>query len=76
MVDDICAYGGTFYYSACALKDKGANEISCYVTHLENSVLDKEKGKLIQGDIIKTIYATNSIFRGMASNKIKIVREF
>ena len=76
MVDDICAYGGTFYYSACALKDKGANEISCYVTHLENSVMDKEKGKLIQGDLIKTIYATNSIFRGVASHKIKIVREF
>ena len=76
MVDDICSYGGTFYYSACALKDKGANEISCYVTHLENSVMDKEKGKLIQGDLIKTIYATNSIFRGVASHKIKIVREF
>ena len=76
MVDDICAYGGTFYYSACALKDNGANEISCYVTHLENSVMDKEKGKLIQGDLIKTIYATNSIFRGVASHKIKIIREF
>jgi ribose-phosphate pyrophosphokinase len=76
MVDDICAYGGTFYYSACALKDKGANDISCYVTHLENSVMDKEKGKLIQGDLIKTIYATNSIFRGNANEKIKIVREF
>lgn len=76
MVDDICAYGGTFYYSACKLKDLGANEISCYVTHLENSVMDKEKGKLIQGDLIKTIYATNSIFRGEANEKIKIVREF
>ena len=76
MVDDICAYGGTFYYSACKLKDLGANDISCYVTHLENSVMDKEKGKLIQGDLIKTIYATNSIFRGVASHKIKIVREF
>ena len=76
MVDDICAYGGTFYYSACKLKDLGANDISCYVTHLENSVMDKEKGKLIQGDLIKTIYATNSIFRGEANEKIKIVREF
>ena len=81
MIDDICAYGGTFYYSACALKDKGANDISCYVTHLENSVMDKEKGKLIQGDLIKTIYATNSIFRGtngngLVPNKIKIIREF
>ena len=81
MIDDICAYGGTFYYSACALKDKGANDISCYVTHLENSVMDPKKGKLIQGDLIKTIYATNSIFRGTngnvpVPNKIKIIREF
>lgn len=87
MVDDICAYGGTFYYSALRLKELGAKDISCYVTHLENSVMDKEKGKLIDAkwyshdgktseDLIKTIYATNSIFRGVASNKIKIVREF
>lgn len=76
MIDDICAYGGTFCYSALRLKELGAKDISCYVTHLENSVMDKEKGKLIQGDLIKTIYATNSIFRGMASNKIKIIREF
>ena len=76
MVDDICAYGGTFYYSALRLKELGANDISCYVTHLENSVLDKEKGKLIQGDLIKTIYATNSIFRGEANEKIKIIHEF
>ena len=56
MVDDICAYGGTFYYSACALKDKGANDISCYVTHLENSVMDQQKGKLIQGDLIHQLH--------------------
>lgn len=87
MVDDICAYGGTFYYSALRLKELGAKDISCYVTHLENSVMDKEKGKLIDAkwyshdgktseDLIKTIYATNSIFRGVDSNKIKIIREF
>ena len=87
MVDDICAYGGTFYYSAVKLKELGVKDISCYVTHLENSVMDKEKGKLIDAkwyshdgktseDLIKTIYATNSIFRGVTSHKIKIVREF
>ena len=92
MVDDICAYGGTLYYSALRLKELGAKAISCYVTHLENSVMDKEKGKLIDAkwyshdgktseDLIKTIYTTNSIFRGtnglgLASHKIKIVREF
>jgi ribose-phosphate pyrophosphokinase len=87
MVDDICAYGGTFYYSALRLKELGANDISCYVTHLEDSVMDVQKGKLINAkwyahdgksstDLIKTIYATNSIFRGVASHKIKIIREF
>ena len=87
MVDDLCSYGGTFYYSALKLKELGANEISCYVTHLENSVMDPQKGKLPNAkwyshdgkdstDLIKTIYATNSIFRGLASNKIKIVRKF
>lgn len=77
MVDDICAYGGTFYYSACALKDKGAKDISCYVTHLEKSVMDVQKGKLIQGDLIKRIYTTNSIFRVPAGpSKVYIVRKF
>ena len=87
MVDDICAYGGTFLHSALRLKELGANEISCYVTHLENSVMDPQKGKLINTkwyshdgktseDLIKTIYATNSIFRGVGSHKVKIVREF
>ena len=61
----------------CALKDKGAKDIICYVTHLEKSVLDPEKGKLIQGDLIKRIYATNSIFRVPDANqKIRIIREF
>ena len=92
MVDDICSRGGTFYYSALRLKELGANEISCYVTHLENSVMDKEKGKLIgkkwyshdgktSENMIKTIYTTNSIFRGtnglgLANHQIKIIREF
>lgn len=87
MIDDICSYGGTFYYSALRLKELGANEINCYVTHLEDSVMDPQKGKLIKAkwyshdgkdstDLIKTIYTTNSIFRGVGSHKIKIVREF
>ena len=59
------------------MKDKGAKEISCYVTHLEKSVMDVQKGKLIQGDLIKRIYATNSIFRVPAGpSKVHIVRKF
>ena len=75
MIDDICAYGGTFYYSALKMKEIGVKDISCYVTHLENSVLDEEKGKLIKGELIKKIYSTNSIFRGK-HDKIELVTEF
>lgn len=86
MVDDICSYGGTFYYSALKLKELGVNDISCYVTHLEKSVLDSDRGRLlterfvdedgVDADLIKTIYTTNSIFRDVSNHKIKIIREF
>ena len=86
MVDDICSYGGTFYYSALKLKELGANDISCYVTHLEKSVLDSNRGRLlterfmdedgVDCDLIKTIYTTNSIFRDVSNNKIEVIREF
>ena len=87
LVDDICAYGGTAFYSAIRLKELGANKINCYFSHLENSALDPEKGKLLNAkwysydgksstDLINTIYTTNSIFRGKQSDKIKIIRFF
>lgn len=59
IVDDICSRGGTFYYSAKALKDAGANDIYLYVTHCENTVLD---GDLLNGDLIKEMFTTDSIF--------------
>lgn len=59
IVDDICSRGGTFYYSAKALKDWGAKDIYLYVSHCENTVLE---GEVIKSDFIKRIYTTNSIF--------------
>lgn len=59
IIDDICSKGGTFYYSAKALKELGAKDIYLYVSHCENTVLE---GNLIQSDLIKRIYTTNSIF--------------
>lgn len=59
IVDDICSRGGTFYHSAKALKELGAKEIYLYISHCENTVLE---GDLIQSDLIKRIYTTNSIF--------------
>ena len=59
IVDDICSKGGTFFYTAKALKDAGANRIFLYVTHCENTVLD---GEMIKSGLIDKIYTTNSIF--------------
>jgi ribose-phosphate pyrophosphokinase len=59
IVDDICSRGGTFYHSAKALKEAGANKIYLYVTHLETTVFD---GDLINSDLVEQIYTTDSIF--------------
>ena len=59
IVDDICSRGGTFYHSAKALKEAGANKIYLYVTHLETTVFD---GDLINSGLVEQIYTTDSIF--------------
>lgn len=59
IVDDICSRGGTFYHSAKKLKELGAKDIYLYVSHCENTILE---GELLNGDLIKKIYTTDSIF--------------
>lgn len=59
IVDDICSRGGTFLYSAEALKKLGAKEIYLYVSHCENTILE---GELLKGDLLEKVYTTNSIF--------------
>lgn len=63
--DDICSKGGTFYYSALALKNMGARNIYLYVTHLENSVFFGEFGEskenLLETGLIEHIFTTDSI---------------
>lgn len=59
IVDDICSRGGTFYYSAKALKEAGANKIYLYVTHCENTILE---GEVLTSGLIEKVYTTNSIF--------------
>lgn len=65
MVDDICSYGGTFYYSTLALKEAGVGEIYSYATHTENSLFS-EKSKyrtlLEQGEVLRH-YTTPSLKR-------------
>lgn len=74
MVDDICSRGTTFVKSAEKLKERGAGKIALYVTHCENTINDGEVLK--NNGLIDTVYTTNSIFRGVASHKLKIIREF
>ena len=59
IIDDICSRGGTFYYSAKALKEAGANKIYLYVTHCENTILE---GEVLTSGLIEKVYTTNSIF--------------
>lgn len=64
MIDDIIAYGGSLYYSAKALKEQGAASVYAYATHVENSILDPEKGILLNSHLVDKIYTTDSLFRG------------
>ncbi len=59
IIDDICSRGGTFYHSAKALKELGADKIYLYISHCENTILE---GDIVKSDLIEKIYTTNSIF--------------
>ena len=78
MVDDIVSYGGSMAYGADKLKELGAAHIYAYASHVENSVLDQEKGTLLKridyGTVDK-LFTTNSIFNDKHDN-IEIVYEF
>ena len=67
MVDDIISYGGTLAYSADELKVLGFKHIYAYATHVENSILDEEKGTLLKrlnDGTVDRIYTTDSLFTG------------
>jgi ribose-phosphate pyrophosphokinase len=58
IVDDICSRGGTFYHSAKALKEAGAANISLYITHCENTILE---GEIFTSGLINNVYTTDSL---------------
>lgn len=75
MVDDIISYGGTMAYSAEKLKELGAGKIYAYATHVENSILDEEKGTLLKAyreGIISGVITTNSLYSGPIGNMVSI----
>lgn len=60
IVDDICSKGGTFYFTAKKLREKGfTGPIYLYVTHAEEII---EEGELLKPESeIKRVFTTNSI---------------
>ena len=61
IVDDICSRGGTFTFTAKALKEAGANEVYLYVTHCENTI---HSGTVLTDGLISRVFTTDSIYRG------------
>ena len=70
IVDDICSRGGTFLHAAKKLKELGANDIYLFVSHCENTILE---GELLDGDLIKKVYTSNSIFT-KTHEKIEVLK--
>lgn len=83
MIDDIIAYGGTFYYSAEELKRQGVGKIFAYATHTENSILELDSTKepaelkskflkmIYEGEIEK-LFTTDTIYRRSSDGHIKV----
>lgn len=69
IVDDICSRGGTFTYTAKALKEAGAKEIFLYVSHCENTIL---QGDVLTDGMISRVFTTSSILRA-SHEKISII---
>lgn len=70
IVDDICSRGGTFLHSAKKLKELGAKDIYLFVSHCENTILE---GELLDGDLIKKVYTTSSIF-AKSHEKVEVLK--
>ena len=66
IIDDICSYGGSAYYTAKHIKDMNPEvRIYFYVTHCENSVLEGKFGEkevpLLDTGLIEALYTTGDI---------------
>lgn len=65
MVDDIISYGGTLAYSADGLRKLGASAVYAYASHTENSILNAEKGKLLDrlnSGAVDELFTTDSLY--------------
>lgn len=75
LVDDLISYGGSLYFTSLELKKLGVKCIYAYVSHTENSILDKEKGtliKLLENGTVEKLFTTDSLFTG-EHEKIEVI---
>jgi ribose-phosphate pyrophosphokinase len=71
MVDDICSYGGTFYYSAKALKEAfPTSKVYSWTTHTENKFPTLQKA--FDEGLIESHFTTDSLYRSQ-NDKIKVL---
>lgn len=70
IVDDISSRGGTFFFSAKALKELGADKIYLYVSHCENTILE---GEVLSSGLIEKVFTTDSIFTE-ENERIEVIR--
>ena len=75
--DDICSYGGTFYYAAKKLKEMGAKNIYLMVTHCEDNIhngkFDNAETNLLETGLIKKVFTTDSIYSLGSSNMVDVM---
>lgn len=74
MIDDICSYGGTFYFSADKLKNIGFDVIDAYCTHAEPVVnhLESNIQKAFKIGLINKMYTTDTLLQETISENIII----
>ena len=71
IIDDICSYGNTFIKAAEAITSAGAEGVSLYVTHCEESI---NKGNVFTCGMIENVFTTDSLIRSdECKNKLHIV---
>lgn len=74
MIDDICSYGGTFYFSAEKLKTIGFENIDAYCTHSEK-VVNNPESKIqiaLKNKLINKLYTTDTLLQNAESENIII----
>ena len=73
MVDDMCDSGGTLCNAAAALKERGATNVSAYVTH---GVLSNNAVERIEGSVLDELVICDTIrpsAEALASNSIRVL---